>query len=322
MGASVDEIASAVKHSMVVIDAEKKGLNYKQSRIDNGISALEKKYQIGPDGRTGAGSTIFSRARGREDIPERKLRPPSQGGHIDPETGALIWVPTNKPDKRKKSGLKEIQVKRLSITEDARSLVSIKQHPMEILYANHSNKLKALANKARLESFHIRPPKQSPTAKKTYEEERKSLDAKLYIAQRNAPLERQANLIANTAIRQRTRANPQMDKDTKRKIKFQQLAAARARMGAKKTDIVISDSEWNAIEAGAISNSKLNDILNHADMDVVREHATPKNKILMTPNYVARAKQMFALGFTRADVAQQLGVSLSTLDNAVTQGKE
>ena len=43
-GATDSELARAVKHSMVVIDAEKHKLDYKQSEIDNGISALKKKY--------------------------------------------------------------------------------------------------------------------------------------------------------------------------------------------------------------------------------------------------------------------------------------
>lgn len=44
-GASDSEIARAVRHSLVIIDAEKHKLDYKQSEIDNGISELKKKYQ-------------------------------------------------------------------------------------------------------------------------------------------------------------------------------------------------------------------------------------------------------------------------------------
>lgn len=44
-GATEDELARAVRHSMVVIDAEKHNLDYKRSEQDNGIASLKKKYQ-------------------------------------------------------------------------------------------------------------------------------------------------------------------------------------------------------------------------------------------------------------------------------------
>ena len=83
-GASTDEMARAVKHSMVVIDAEKHGLNYKQSAIDNGISQLKAKYQ--GSSRSGA-STLISRASAEVRVPNRKER-------IDPATGKKIFTPT------------------------------------------------------------------------------------------------------------------------------------------------------------------------------------------------------------------------------------
>ena len=48
-GASEQEIARAVKHSMVVIDAEKHKLDYKQSYIDNGIQELKNTWQVKVD---------------------------------------------------------------------------------------------------------------------------------------------------------------------------------------------------------------------------------------------------------------------------------
>lgn len=44
-GATDEELCRAVKHSMVVIDAVKHKLGYKQSEIDNDIESLKKKYQ-------------------------------------------------------------------------------------------------------------------------------------------------------------------------------------------------------------------------------------------------------------------------------------
>src|SRR5690606_21658099 len=68
-GANTNEIARAVRHSMVVIDAEKHNLNYKQSAIDNGISQLKQKYQGGAD--KGA-STLISRTTSEQRVPTRK----------------------------------------------------------------------------------------------------------------------------------------------------------------------------------------------------------------------------------------------------------
>lgn len=309
-GASRTELAAAVRHSMVVIDAEKHNLDHKQSYNDNGIKKLKEKYQ------TGGASTLISRAGADLRRPEHKPRPHAEGGPIDTTTGEKVFVPTGRP---RKDGTPRIEkVARLSVTSDAHTLSS--GTPTERLYANHSNKLKGIANQARLEAFNTPTPKQSPSAKKTYANEVKSLDAHLNLALRNAPLERRAQVIANANVSARRAANPTMDKETLKKISFQALEEARTRTGAKKHDIVITDAEWNAIQAGAISNSKLTQILNHADMDVVREHATPKNKILMTPTKTSRAKSMLADGYTRAQVANALGVSLSTLDNATNGG--
>ena len=137
-------------------------------------------------------------------------------------------------------------------------------------------------------------------------------------ALKNAPIERRAQRVANQNVSARRDNNPDLatDKETLKKIKNQALIEARARTGANKEDIIITTDEWNAIQAGAISDSKLSDILNNADMKSVREHATPKRQVLMTAAKTSRARQMLAQGFTRAQVAEQLGVSLSTLDNA------
>jgi len=67
-GANDGELAQAVRHSMVVIDAEKHGLNWKQSAIDNGIPALKTKYQ----GKSNAGAaTLISKAGSRIDVLQR-----------------------------------------------------------------------------------------------------------------------------------------------------------------------------------------------------------------------------------------------------------
>jgi hypothetical protein len=317
-GASHDEITRAVKHSMVVIDAEKHELDYRRSYNDNNIKQLRDKYLRQPSGGSGA-ATLISRSRSEEWIPERKPRPQSEGGPINKETGALEYVPTNRVNWRTEKP-KQSKVTRLAEATDAFTLSS--GTPIERLYATHSNKLKALANRARLDAIKTPPSKYSSSANKAYSKEVASLDSKLALAKSNAPLERKAQLIANSTIKLKKTYNPNMDKDTYTKVKYQALEEARRRTGAKKQQIVISNSEWDAIQAGAISDSKLSEILTHADMDKVHELARPKHDVLMTANMKNRATSMYELGFTRAEVAAQLGVSLSTLDAAVSVGNK
>lgn len=315
-GASHSEIVRAVRHSMVVIDAEKHNLNYKQSAIDNGIGQLKEVYQ----GRSKAGaSTLISRAGAQVFVPEKKPRPQSQGGPIDKTTGRKVFVETGRTKKTRTGDviIRRQRSKRLVETDDAFTLSS--GTPMEKHYAEHSNKLKALANKARLTAIKTPPLKYSASAKKTYHAEVSSLDSKLALALRNRPLERQAQILANNVVSAKRQANPNLDSDSLKKIKYQALDEARLRTGAKKQQIQITQAEWNAIQAGAISNSKLSQILSNADMDIVRNLATPHTALLMTTAKTQRAQSMLASGYTRAEVADALGVSLTTLDTATSE---
>ncbi len=145
-----------------------------------------------------------------------------------------------------------------------------------------------------------------------------SLDAKLDLVQKNRPLERQAQVIAAAQVKAKRDANPNLDGDTLKKVRYQALEDARIRMGAQRREIDIDDSEWNAIQAGAISDNKLSQILARADLERVKELATPRAKVLMTPAKQSDARALFDQGYTRAEVASRLGVSLSTLDNALS----
>lgn len=313
--ASHDEIARAVKHSMVVIDAAKHELNFEQSYNDNNIKQLKDKYQRQVSG-TGGASTLISRRKSEHRVPERKERPHSLGGPINKQTGELEFVLTNRVNRKTGEPI-TTRTTKLTEAKDAHTLSS--GTPMERYYANHSNKLKALANQARLEAIKTPTSKRSPSARDTYKDEVASLHSKLAIAQSNAPLERQANLLANSTIRTKRNDNPKMDTETLKKIKTQALNDARNRTGADKKDIEITQKEWDAIQAGAISDSKLTEILTHAKTDVVRKLATPKDELLMTPSVTNRAKAMLASGFSRDEVAQALGVSKSTLDLGVKE---
>ena len=70
MGASNDEIARAVKHSMVIIDAEKHHYDWRQSYKDNNIKELYVNYQ---GTAKGGAATLISKAKSPLDIPKRTI---------------------------------------------------------------------------------------------------------------------------------------------------------------------------------------------------------------------------------------------------------
>lgn len=321
-GATASEKARAVRHSMVVIDAEKHGLDYKRSAIDNGIQQLKDKYQSTPDNRSRGASTIISKASAEVRIPKRKPRPAAEGGPIDKETGKKVYVETGESyvDRNGRTVPKmEISTK-LAETDDAHTLTS--GTPIEKIYADHSNKLKDLANQARKEAVNIKMTPYSPEARIKYAEQVKTLEAKLNVALMNSPLERQAQVIANAIVAQKKNANPEMDADDLKKIKTQALNEARNRTGAKKTRIEITSDEWAAIQAGAISTNRLHQILSNADLDKVKQLATPKSRDKLSVSKINQAIAMLQNGYTQAEVADHLGVSVSTLKRSISKGDE
>lgn len=318
-GANTDELARAVRHSMVVIDAEKHSLDYRRSAIDNGISALMKRYQNGPQG---GASTLISKAKSpTKGLLERKPRSAAKGGPIDPKTGRKVFEDTGRswPDANGNIHYRYKESTKLAETHDAHTLSS--GTVIEKIYADHSNRLKALANQARKELYHTKPRPYSPSAKQAYRSEVETLNAKLALALRNAPLERQAQVFAHATLRLKIQANPNLrlkeNKDELKRVKSQALAAARHRTGADKHKFEITDREWLAIEAAAITAHKLDQILTYADLDRVKELATPRVKITMTSAKTAQAKGLHDRGYTWAQIADRLGVSVSTIKDAI-----
>lgn len=330
--ANDDEIAKAVRHSMVVIDAEKHGLNYKQSERDNSIALLKQRYQGGS--RAGAESLI-SRAGAKVRYPQfkdevdpktgRKIHIPQYKTEIDPTTGKTIYVKTTK-DRRTGQEVRRVKtiqpktkMKRLAYISDARKVLDPKNKralvPMEELYATHSNTLKAMANQARKEAIATKlPPKASPAAKRLYAKEVDSLRRKLEIAQRNAPLERRAQALASAMSKNYIDDHRnQLDDDDIKKIKYQALQDARHTTGADKQRVHITDNEWEAIQAKAIGHTVLSEILRNADMDRVKELATPHPRSSLTPGQLARARQLQQLGRPLSQIAEELGIPRSTI---------
>lgn len=304
-GASEAEIVRAVKHSMVVIDAEKHHLDYKQSYIDNGIGALKKKWQ-GSE-RAGA-STIVSKASSQDRPLDRK-----EYFKVDPLTGKKIWEYTGETfvDKKGRVIPKRVMSTKMAETEDAYKLSSgtIKEN----IYADYANKLKALANETRKEAYHTGGIKYDSTANKTYAKEVSSLRAKLNVAQKNAPLERQAQLFANKVLATSKDANPDMTYKEMQKVKGQAIQEGRLRTGAGKKRINITPTEWEAIQAGAVSNNVLTKILLNTDEEVIKQYATPRAAKTVSTAKLNKAKAMAKSGYTQAEIASAIGVSTSTL---------
>lgn len=308
--ADESEIVRAVKHSMVVIDAQKKDLNYKQSFIDHGIGALKKKYQ----GKTNAGaSTLISKARSQQRMPERK-----EYVKVDPETGKKIYTLTGATYVSKKTGKvieKTFKSTKMAEEEDAFNLSS--GTIAENLYAAYANKLKAMANSARKEAYHTPGIVYSPSANRAYKQEVDSLKAQLNIAQRNAPVERQAQIYANKVFSQKLSENKNMTFKEQQKVKGQAIQGARLRFQAKKQKIDITPRQWDAIQAGAVSNNTLLSILRNSDPDTVRKYATPRTTVKLSPAKLNKARAMQKAGHTQADIASALGVSASLVSKSL-----
>lgn len=204
-------------------------------------------------------------------------------------------------------------------TSDAYSLITGEGTPVERAYADYANKMKTLGNQARKSLVDTPSHKYDPAAKKMYSEEVSVLKSKLNVALKHAPMERQAQLQANFVMAAKRKENPDMDKDEVSKAKAQALSAARRKLGVSKKDVqvVITPREWEAIQAGAISNNMLEQILKNTDLDKIREYATPKQTGKFSSAQISRAKAMLNSGYTQAEVADQLGVSISTLRNAI-----
>ena len=317
--ATLEEISRAVKHSMVIIDAEKHHLDWRQSYLDNGIADLKTTYQGGP--RSGA-STLMSRASGETHPLERKLltnpklmTPDQRKRYFE---GEKIYVETGRTKINKKTGKEElIRIKstKMAETDDAFSLSS--GTIQETIYANFANRLKSLANEARKMAILTQPDKYSPSAKKAYALEVDSLNKKLRLAEMNRPLERKAQLLMAQKLRAYIQNNPDLTSDEIRKMRGRFIKEAREIVGAGKDPVSITEREWEAIQAHAVSYNTLTKILNNSDMDHIKQLSMPRSSPVMSQAKVTRAKSMLRQGRTTAEVAEALDVSVSSLQRAL-----
>lgn len=391
-GANDKDIAKAVRHSMVVIDAPKHKLDYKQSYIDNDIAKLQKDWQVHIDEngkiKYGGASTIVSKSKGKNDVPKRKgeakinIKGKSWYDPNKPE-GSLLY--TTAPDKElyyadgtlnKKAGTKTmitttgkkityplgdkeardkydpvmrknsktgevyftnkdesiyyrtktrtISSTNMAETDDAYNLVSTRKHPMEIIYADHANYMKAMANKARKAMVTTGNLESNPTAKKIYKKEVSELETKLNDALKNAVRERTATRLTSAEIKRRQETNPDLKGEDLRKVSQRLQSKYRSEVGSvsrRKRAIEITDKEWEAIQAGAISENKLKKILNNSDPDSLRQRAMPKSTNSLSSAQINRIKSMYNSNFTLTQIAEKLNVSPSTVSKYLKGAK-
>ena len=316
-GATDAELAKAVKHSMVVIDAEKHKLDYKQSEIDNDIATLRRRYQgrIDENGKYKEGaSTLISRAKSEVRVKKRKGSP-----IIDPETGEVSYKESNESYIDPKTGKQKFRMESSTLmgeTKDAHTISS--GTSQERAYADYANKMKSLANEARKAMMNTGKISYSKEAKEKYKFEVDSLMSKLNVSLKNAPKERQAQTMANAVVKAKRQSNPDMTRSEIKKAGQHALSQARAQLGAKRQMIELTDREWEAIQAGAISESKLLQIINNVNPDSLREKATPRSMKTLSPANKNRLDTMLASGqYTTAQIAQALGVSTTTINNYI-----
>ena len=334
IGADPDEMARAVKYSQVIIDAEKHKLNWKACKQEMRIDELQKKYQMKDNGRYGGSGTIVSKASGPAYPDEKEWQ-----GKIDPETGEKIWRFTEKrktvdpetgswkwygpthPKYDPNGEVKKMSSTKMAEAKDAMELVSPAKYPTELVYAKFANQMKSMANQARIASTKVEDTPYSAQAAETYANEVKSLKEKVNTAKVNAVLERRAARVTTIIVDDRMKNYPDRYNNSSadgkahlRKLRKQVMDQQRAILN-KAESFQITEREWEAIQAGALKKTFLNDVLNRANQDSVKKHAFPKETDYnaMSDANIARARAMLNSGFTQAEVAELFGISTSTL---------
>lgn len=190
----------------------------------------------------------------------------------------------------------------------------------EIIYATYANNLKALGNEARKKS--ILASKEITYNKalaKEYEDEIKSIDAKLKDQRKYAPRERQAQRQASYVVRCKIDQNggwDSVEKEDRDKIAQQAIAAQRAKYDSKRQMITLTKREWEAVEKGALRKSMVQDLIKNLDSDYLKEHVMPKSDSNIPANKLSRMKAMLKNGYTIKEVADQLNVSIYAVEKA------
>lgn len=335
-GATADELARAVRHSMTVIDVKKHNLDWRRSERENNIQELKNKYQPKEDlTKPGGGaSTLLSRSKSEVNgIIERKraFNVQDENGNylvkdgVDVKTGEKVYQPTGRGyDKPGKNGEwvhvdKTISSTKMYETPDARTLMSGPNHEgtkIERIYADYANRCKGLGNEARKAWVNTTLPKRDPVAAKEYAKEVASLKVKLNESKKRRPIERLAHVKAAEKIKSRQKYE-QLSPSDWSKERAKELARAREQLGIKRYNITFTPREWEAIQKNAVSSTTLKELFARADKDMLKKLAMPKNTPTLSPAKIARIKAYVNAGRTQSEIAEALGISVSTVRDAL-----
>lgn len=333
-GAPSNEIARAVKHSMVVIDAEKHKLNYKRSAEENGIDALMKRYMTHVDKVKYGDLERYNPKTRRVDkvIDPDKLKKDLTPGKEYTSASTIIsrhkqsvitdGYQVEVPDPKSKSGGTKMvwrnkkETYLVNMVKDANVFLGPNSTKTEHHYADYINELKAFKNKVDSEMSGIKMPARDPKAAKIYAEEVLSMKDKVNQVKINRIKERQAQRMAEVSSKAeiaRRSEDEVLKKDEISRIKQQALNKARSMVGAERTPVTITDDEWDAVQSNAVSGTLLKELVSFMDDSQLKSLATPRANKQMTEARKSKAKALLANGYTIAQVAEALGVSSSTI---------
>nr|DAS24363.1 MAG TPA: RNA dependent RNA polymerase [Caudoviricetes sp.] len=333
-GAPSNEIARAVKHSMVVIDAEKHKLNYKRSAEENGIDALMKRYMTHVDKVKYGDLERYNPKTRRVDkvIDPDKLKKDLTPGKEYTSASTIIsrhkqsvitdGYQVEVPDPKSKSGGTKMvwrnkkETYLVNMVKDANVFLGPNATKTEHHYADYINELKAFKNKVDSEMSGIKMPARDPKAAKIYAEEVLSMKDKVNQVKINRIKERQAQRMAEVSSKAeiaRRSEDEVLKKDEISRIKQQALNKARSMVGAERTPVTITDDEWDAVQSNAVSGTLLKELVSFMDDSQLKSLATPRANKQMTDARKSKAKALLANGYTIAQVAEALGVSSSTI---------
>lgn len=333
-GAPSNEIARAVKHSMVVIDAEKHKLNYKRSAEENGIDALMKRYMTHVDKVKYGDLERYNPKTRRVDkvIDPDKLKKDLTPGKEYTSASTIIsrhkqsvitdGYQVEVPDPKSKSGGTKMvwrnkkETYLVNMVKDANVFLGPNATKTEHHYADYINELKAFKNKVDSEMSGIKMPARDPKAAKIYAEEVLSMKDKVNQVKINRIKERQAQRMAEVSSKAeiaRRSEDEVLKKDEISRIKQQALNKARSMVGAERTPVTITDDEWDAVQSNAVSGTLLKELVSFMDDSQLKSLATPRTNKQMTDARKSKAKALLANGYTIAQVAEALGVSSSTI---------
>lgn len=293
------EMVRALRYSMCVIDAVKHKLDYKRAYNENGILALKRKYQMREDGHMGASSLL---TQNKSPLWLRRKK----GYYVtDPDTGKKVWKVTGEETELYKTT-------KLAVAEDARELISKYNSPIERVYAQFSNNMKAMALEARKAAIATPNLVFDKEASVIYAAEVASLNDKLRTARLNRPLERLAQRLANVAVKQFLFDNPGFANkpDDVKKLKGRTLQEKRALVGAKKKQVDFTENEWKAIQAGAVHNSLLKELLKNADSTRVKQLAMPRERTVLSSSMKTQIQNLLKK-YTIDQVADMRNIPVS-----------